>query len=95
MSVNVVPDFCEIEIDRRLIPGRGSSGMPAAARTDAGERLGSLEGVESTVTVGADARAGAGGAGGVAERDGACDLRVDGAEASAGWECRLGRMRGP
>jgi acetylornithine deacetylase len=45
-SVNIVPDWCEIEIDRRLIPGESPGAALAAARSFLEERLGSLEGVE-------------------------------------------------
>jgi acetylornithine deacetylase len=45
-SVNVVPDWCEIEIDRRLIPGEDPTQALEGARAFLGGRLGSLEGVE-------------------------------------------------
>jgi acetylornithine deacetylase len=45
-SVNIVPDWCEIEVDRRLIPGE----EPAKAMEQAGAfltgRLGTLDGIE-------------------------------------------------
>jgi acetylornithine deacetylase/succinyl-diaminopimelate desuccinylase-like protein len=46
LSVNVVPDWCEIEIDRRMIPGEEATRcLEQVARTLA-DRLGSLEGIE-------------------------------------------------
>jgi acetylornithine deacetylase len=45
-SVNVVPDWCEIEIDRRLIPGEQPDESLDAIRHVLSQRLGSLEGVE-------------------------------------------------
>lgn len=45
-SVNIVPDWCEIEIDRRLIPGEVSSSVLDQIRSFMTGRLGSLEGVE-------------------------------------------------
>lgn len=45
-SVNVVPDWCEIEIDRRVIPGEtGESAIEGVAQFLRG-RLGSLDGLE-------------------------------------------------
>jgi acetylornithine deacetylase/succinyl-diaminopimelate desuccinylase-like protein len=45
-SVNVVPDWCEIEIDRRLIPGEDPRQALERARTFLGERLDSMDDVE-------------------------------------------------
>jgi acetylornithine deacetylase/succinyl-diaminopimelate desuccinylase family protein len=45
-SVNVVPDWCEIEVDRRLIPGESPSQALEQTRKFLLERLGSLEGIE-------------------------------------------------
>jgi acetylornithine deacetylase/succinyl-diaminopimelate desuccinylase family protein len=45
-SVNVVPDLCEIEIDRRVIPGELAGDCIASVETALLKRLGSLEGVE-------------------------------------------------
>jgi acetylornithine deacetylase/succinyl-diaminopimelate desuccinylase family protein len=45
-SVNIVPDWCEIEIDRRLIPGEQPEQSLAAVRQFLSARLGSLEGFE-------------------------------------------------
>ena len=45
-SVNVVPDWAEIEIDRRLIPGEQPSDCINRARSFLAERLGSLDGLE-------------------------------------------------
>jgi acetylornithine deacetylase len=45
-SVNIVPDWCEIEIDRRLIPGEDPGAALAVARGFLAERLGGLEGIE-------------------------------------------------
>jgi acetylornithine deacetylase len=44
--VNVVPDWCEIEIDRRLIPGEQPDQSFTAIRQFVSERLGSSEGLE-------------------------------------------------
>ncbi len=49
VSVNVVPDFCEIEIDRRLVRGEDPVEAPARLERILEAKLGSLEGVESTV----------------------------------------------
>jgi acetylornithine deacetylase/succinyl-diaminopimelate desuccinylase family protein len=46
-SVNVVPDWCEIEIDRRVIPGEVPLECPRRALAFVRERLSGLEGVES------------------------------------------------
>jgi len=46
VSVNVVPDRCEVEIDRRMIPGETAEGCRELVRRAVLERLGSLEGVE-------------------------------------------------
>jgi acetylornithine deacetylase len=45
-SVNIVPDWCEIEIDRRLIPGEQREPAIEALRQFLEQRLGSLEGLE-------------------------------------------------
>jgi acetylornithine deacetylase len=45
-SVNVVPDRCEIEIDRRVIPGEVGADCPARVESFLRARLGSLEGIE-------------------------------------------------
>lgn len=45
-SVNVVPDSCEIEIDRRVIPGETPGDGIAQVRTALAERLGTLDDVE-------------------------------------------------
>jgi acetylornithine deacetylase len=45
-SVNIVPDWCEIEIDRRLIPGETPEGALAEAKEYVNQRFGSLEGIE-------------------------------------------------
>ena len=45
-SVNIVPDWCEIEIDRRLIPGEDPEKSLAAIRQVLGDRLGNLQDVE-------------------------------------------------
>ncbi|MGO9596458.1 MAG: M20 family metallopeptidase [Isosphaeraceae bacterium] len=45
-SVNVVPDWCEIEIDRRLIPGEEPGEAYNRLRTFLKDRLGNLEDVE-------------------------------------------------
>jgi acetylornithine deacetylase/succinyl-diaminopimelate desuccinylase family protein len=45
-SVNVVPDWCEIEIDRRLIPGETPKGAMDGVRSFVSECLGSLDGLE-------------------------------------------------
>jgi acetylornithine deacetylase/succinyl-diaminopimelate desuccinylase family protein len=45
-SVNVVPDWCEIDVDRRLIPGENSTQALEHARGFLLERMGSLEGIE-------------------------------------------------
>lgn len=45
-SVNVVPDWCEIEIDRRLIPGEEPVAALENVRAFLAERLGGLERVE-------------------------------------------------
>jgi acetylornithine deacetylase/succinyl-diaminopimelate desuccinylase family protein len=46
-SVNVVPDWCEIEIDRRVIPGETPLDCPKRALEFVRTQLGGLEGVES------------------------------------------------
>ncbi len=45
-SVNIVPDWCEIEIDRRLIPGEDPEKSLAAIRQVLSDRLGNLQDVE-------------------------------------------------
>jgi acetylornithine deacetylase len=45
-SVNIVPDACAIEIDRRMIPGETSPGCIEQARSFLADRLGSLDGLE-------------------------------------------------
>lgn len=45
-SVNVVPDRCEIEIDRRVIPGETPTDCIARAEAFLRDRLGSLSGLE-------------------------------------------------
>jgi acetylornithine deacetylase len=45
-SVNVVPDGCEIEIDRRVIPGEDATDAPARVRDALNRRLGDLAMVE-------------------------------------------------
>ncbi|MDB5349365.1 MAG: acetylornithine deacetylase or succinyl-diaminopimelate desuccinylase [Planctomycetota bacterium] len=46
VSVNVVPDWCEIEVDRRVIPGEMPESVPGEAAAFLRERLGSLDGLE-------------------------------------------------
>jgi acetylornithine deacetylase/succinyl-diaminopimelate desuccinylase-like protein len=45
-SVNVVPDWCEIEVDRRLIPGERLDEAPEAVREYLLKALGDLSDVE-------------------------------------------------
>jgi acetylornithine deacetylase len=45
-SVNVVPDWCEIEIDRRVIPGEQPAACLAQVEAALRRRLGGLEGIE-------------------------------------------------
>ncbi len=45
-SVNIVPDWCEIEIDRRLVPGEEPEASFAALRQFLADRLGTLEDVQ-------------------------------------------------
>ena len=45
-SVNIVPDACAIEIDRRMIPGETSPGCIEQVRSFLADRLGDLNGVE-------------------------------------------------
>ena len=45
-SVNVVPDWCEVEIDRRVIPGETPSDCMTRVRAFLGNALGGLEGIE-------------------------------------------------
>ena len=46
VSVNVVPDRCEVEIDRRMIPGEIPEGCRDLVRVAVRDRLGSLDHVE-------------------------------------------------
>ncbi|APW60389.1 M20 family metallopeptidase [Paludisphaera borealis] len=46
LSVNIVPDACTIEIDRRMIPGETPSGCIEQVRKFLVGRLGNLDGVE-------------------------------------------------
>lgn len=45
-SVNIVPDRCEIEIDRRVIPGETADGARDRVRRFLAERLGNLDDLE-------------------------------------------------
>jgi acetylornithine deacetylase len=45
-SVNVVPDWCVIEVDRRVIPGETIADCITQAQSTVRDRLGSLDGVE-------------------------------------------------
>src|SRR5207245_9085657 len=45
-SVNVVPDWCEIEVDRRVIPGEAPSDCMGHVESALRERLGGLDGIE-------------------------------------------------
>ncbi len=45
-SVNVVPDWCEVEVDRRVIPGEDPDSAPGLAAEFLRQRLGSLEKLE-------------------------------------------------
>jgi acetylornithine deacetylase/succinyl-diaminopimelate desuccinylase family protein len=45
-SVNIVPDACTIEIDRRMIPGETPAGCIEQVRACLAERLDTLDGVE-------------------------------------------------
>jgi acetylornithine deacetylase len=45
-SVNVVPDWCDIEVDRRLIPGEDSQRALEGARAFLIDRMGSMEGID-------------------------------------------------
>jgi acetylornithine deacetylase len=45
-SVNVVPDSCEIEIDRRILPGETWQGCVEQARAAVADHAGGLDGVE-------------------------------------------------
>jgi acetylornithine deacetylase len=45
-SVNVVPDWCEIEVDRRLIPGELAIDAPRRAAEFVRDAIGSLDGLE-------------------------------------------------
>jgi acetylornithine deacetylase len=45
-SVNIIPDRCEIEIDRRLIPGEGPDEAPTRVAESLRDRLGSLDHIE-------------------------------------------------
>ena len=46
VSVNVVPDWCEVEIDRRVIPGERATDCPGRVLNFLRERLGDLKRVE-------------------------------------------------
>jgi len=46
VSVNTVPDWCELEIDRRIIPGETAGECIARVKNRLGEVLGDLGGVE-------------------------------------------------
>jgi acetylornithine deacetylase/succinyl-diaminopimelate desuccinylase family protein len=46
VSVNVVPDWCEVEIDRRVIPGERAADCPGRVRAFLKERLGDLARVD-------------------------------------------------
>lgn len=45
-SVNIVPDRCEIEIDRRLLPGENPATTPDTVREALQSSLGGLDGIE-------------------------------------------------
>ena len=45
-SVNIVPDACEIQIDRRMIPGETPAGCVERVRAFLADRLGGLDDVE-------------------------------------------------
>jgi acetylornithine deacetylase len=45
-SVNVVPDWCEIEIDRRLIPGEQPARCVEQVQAALADQLGGLEGIQ-------------------------------------------------
>ena len=45
-SVNVVPDWCEIEVDRRVIPGERAGDVIGGVQAALRDQLGSLDGVE-------------------------------------------------
>jgi acetylornithine deacetylase len=45
-SVNVVPDWCEVDVDRRLVPGETGKGVIAGVRSFLESRLGGLEDVK-------------------------------------------------
>ncbi len=45
-SVNVVPDWCEIEVDRRMLPGEESARCLDDLKADLAQRLGGLVGIE-------------------------------------------------
>ena len=42
VSANVVPDWCEIDIDRRVVPGETPSHAPAQAKAHVQSRLGDI-----------------------------------------------------
>jgi acetylornithine deacetylase len=44
-SVNVVPDWCEIEVDRRVLPGEKTLECPDEVERFLAERLGSSDGI--------------------------------------------------
>jgi acetylornithine deacetylase len=45
-SVNVVPDWCEIEVDRRVLPGESTSACLDSVARHLAECLGGLDGIE-------------------------------------------------
>ncbi|MGP0064525.1 MAG: M20 family metallopeptidase [Isosphaeraceae bacterium] len=45
-SVNIVPDWCEIEVDRRLLPGEEPERCREELRSLLADRLGGLDGIE-------------------------------------------------
>jgi acetylornithine deacetylase len=45
-SVNIVPDWCEIEVDRRVIPGERAGDALGQVQAALREELGTLEGIE-------------------------------------------------
>ena len=47
-SVNVVPDWCKIEIDRRLIPGEDADSVRARVESCLREQLGGLDRIEAS-----------------------------------------------
>ena len=47
-SVNVVPDWCEVDIDRRVIPGERAADCPGRVLAFLRDRLGDLKGSTSS-----------------------------------------------